>query len=154
MDAIRELLAGEASLDFGPVELPRKASTPSAEEVSVSAATTASAGQCPRPCFTSFAGLAVTGSLAQRLDVEAVKAGDAVGLGPEGNPALPAKGPVRHREELLAVKGDPKALPFGPQGQGMPVARGDPRLGARDLFALSPDHAVEAHVVLQGLRAT
>src|SRR4051812_21231585 len=100
MNAIRELLAGEASLNLGPIELP-KGLRREYGEVSVSAATTASAGPCPRPCFGIFAGLVITGSLAQRLDIEAVKAGDAVGLGPEGNPALPAKRPVRHREELL-----------------------------------------------------
>jgi hypothetical protein len=50
-------------------------------------------------------------------DHAAVRAGGTARLRPERNPALPAKGPVRHHEEPALIGRGREALAFGLKGQ-------------------------------------
>src|SRR5882672_9345778 len=88
-------------------------------------------------------------ALRQRCDLHQIKARDAVGLGPQRNPARLSKGLVGHAEQRIAVIGDGEPLALGAKAECMPLVGGYLQIGASQLFTAAVDDAIEADVILE-----
>lgn len=84
----------------------------------------------------------------QRLQLDLVKAGDAVGLGPQRKFSDCGKRPVRRGEQRLAIEQDCKIIAVCFQAKRVPFICGDAKVGTLDLLATALDHAIKTDVVL------